>query len=123
MGSSAIITARIAAFIRSLPFTENLGPKNLNSSINEQIDFFREQIRNFADDIAAKKIDQRVALRRTENEPGRSARFGEIDNRPGGRWSDGGGELRSRVTRCFLRRSQSRAGRAAILTVSVSTHP
>src|SRR5882724_8518889 len=81
MGSSAIITASIAAFIRSLPFTENSDPENLNSGVNEKIDFFREQIRNFADHIAAKKINQRVALRCAENEPGCAQGGSKIDNR------------------------------------------
>ncbi len=45
-------------------------------------------MRDFADHVAAKKIDQRVALRRAENEPRRSKRRGNIDNRLGGRRTD-----------------------------------
>src|SRR5207253_9267185 len=52
--------------------------------VNEGIDLLRKRIGNFADHVAAKKIDQRLPLRRAENEPGRSKRRSNIDNRLGG---------------------------------------
>jgi len=45
-------------------------------------------MRNFADHIAAKKIDQCVALRRAENQPGRAQGRGKVDNGLGGRRTD-----------------------------------
>jgi len=70
----------------------NSGPENLDSGVNKEIDFFRERIGNFADHIAAKQIDQRVSLRRPENETRRSERRGDVDNRLGGGRTDGVGE-------------------------------
>ena len=35
--------------------------------INEQIDFFGQQIGNFADEIAAENVDERVAARRAKD--------------------------------------------------------
>src|SRR5438270_9578922 len=55
--------------------------ENLDSSVNEKVDFFREQIRNFADDVSAQEINQRVALRCAEDQPGDAKSGGNIDNR------------------------------------------
>src|SRR5436190_7941382 len=54
-----------------------------SSRINEQIDFFRQRVGYFADDVAAKQIHERAALWRAENDARCSERRGNIDNRLG----------------------------------------
>src|SRR5436190_8407563 len=51
-----------------------------NSRVDDQVDFFGKKIGNFADQVSAKNIDQRVASRGAENEARRAECGGDVDN-------------------------------------------
>jgi len=37
--------------------------------VNEEVDFFRQQVGNFADEIPTEDVDQSIAPRGAENQP------------------------------------------------------
>src|SRR5205807_3259892 len=81
-----------------------------DSRVNEQINFFRQRVGYFADDVAAKQIHQRAALWRAENYARCTERGGNIDNRLGSRGTHRIAEQRRDVLGFLLRFSENGAG-------------
>ena len=86
------------------------GEVQASSGVNQQIDFFRERVGHFTNHVAAKQIDQCVALRRAENDAGGADRRRDIDNRFGRGWTNGVTEQRRDGRRLLFRFFENGAG-------------
>src|SRR5207302_2910100 len=61
----------------------------VGSRVNEQIDFFGEQVGHFADHVSAQNIDERITSRCAQDESRSPERGGYVDDGFGGGFADG----------------------------------
>jgi len=76
-GTRGLLTA---LGVPSRPLYRRVGRLVNRSSANKQIDFFGEWVWNFANDVAAKQIDEGVAFVCAEDEARGASRGDKIDN-------------------------------------------
>src|SRR5436309_13140808 len=98
---------RLRRRLRATPFRQISAA---GSRVNQKIDIFRRRVRHFADDVPAKKIHQRAALWRAENDTRCTERRGNIDNRLGSRGTHRIAEQRRNVLGFLFRFSENGAG-------------
>src|SRR2546421_546264 len=78
--------------------------------VNDEVDFFREQVGDVANNVAAEKIDQSMAFGCAENQPGCAERSGNVHNRLGGGRTHGISEERLMIAAPSLRFVEDPAG-------------
>src|SRR5882724_10798964 len=78
--NSSAICLRMEGVAQQRAARSGLSDRGLRLRVDDQVDFLRKKIGNFADQVSAKNIDQGVAARGTENEARRAESGGDIDN-------------------------------------------